>query len=128
MKKTGLSENPRAGDVLLLFAYIRSNIQIFVTLQVFKVIHIKYLFLIIRKNWIIRKSIIFRAQVVSLKEENAFLRNRLEALLSKASKNSHNSSKPLSSGCTTTASAPPTLINMSLQCYNHPEEFEQTIS
>jgi transposase len=36
-------------------------------------------------------------QVVSLKEENAFLRNQLEVLLSKSSKNSHNSSKPPSS-------------------------------
>lgn len=36
-------------------------------------------------------------QVVSLKEENALLRNELEELLSKVSKNSHNSSKPPSS-------------------------------
>ena len=36
-------------------------------------------------------------QVVSLKGENAFLRNQLEQLLSKVSKNSHNSSKPPSS-------------------------------
>jgi len=39
----------------------------------------------------------FAEQVVSLKEENAFLRNQLEELLSKVSKNSHNSSKPPSS-------------------------------
>ena len=36
-------------------------------------------------------------QVVSLKEENSLLRQQLEALLSKVSKNSHNSSKPPSS-------------------------------
>jgi transposase len=36
-------------------------------------------------------------QVVTLKEENSFLRNQLEELLSKLNKNSHNSSKPPSS-------------------------------
>ena len=36
-------------------------------------------------------------EVVTLKEENALLRSQLEALLSKVSKNSHNSSKPPSS-------------------------------